>query len=167
MNSPFSIDFAATDGQLPLAEALVVQSAPVGQESPNGGLSFASEELRAVAAEKAFNKVLSAYPGDDEGFLAEYYLAGIDADNGKLDLARRKYQDVADHASANYASIAKLSLAQLDFAQGKINEARAVLRARVPHLSDDRYLASDIAAAAELVRSGALTAATGAALGEL
>jgi histidine ammonia-lyase len=37
----------------------------------------------------------------------------------------------------------------------------------VPHLQDDRFLAPDIAAAADLVRSGALVAATDAALPEL
>src|SRR5215472_16701324 len=97
-------NYQIANRQHALAEAMDVQNAPVGQPAPNGGLSFATEELRAAAAEKAFNKVLSSYPGDDEGFLAEFYLAGIDADNGKMDLARRKYQDVADHASANYAS---------------------------------------------------------------
>jgi histidine ammonia-lyase len=34
------------------------------------------------------------------------------------------------------------------------------LRERVPRLEHDRYLAPDIATAADLVRSGALTAAT-------
>lgn len=129
-------NYQIANRQHALAEALAVQGAPVGQESPSGGLSFANEDLRASAAEKAFNKVLSAYPGDDEGFLAEYYLAGLDADSGKLDLARRKYQDVADHASSAYASLAKLALAQLDFAQGKINEARAVLKDLQEHPTD-------------------------------
>jgi predicted negative regulator of RcsB-dependent stress response len=129
-------NYQIANRQHALAEAMDVQNAPVGQPSPNGGQSFATEELRAAAAEKAFNKVLTSYPGDDEGFLAEFYLAGIDADNGKMDLARRKYQDVADHASANYASLAKLALAQLDFAQGKINEARAVLKDLHDHPTD-------------------------------
>jgi histidine ammonia-lyase len=48
-----------------------------------------------------------------------------------------------------------------------LERARAALRGRVPHLQDDRFLAPDIAAAADLVRSGALVAATGAALPEL
>ena len=38
-----------------------------------------------------------------------------------------------------------------------------MLRAQVPHLDDDRYLAPDIAAAAELVRSGAVAKAAGIA----
>ena len=37
-----------------------------------------------------------------------------------------------------------------------VERVRALLRARVPHLDDDRYLAPDIAAAADLVRSGAV-----------
>ena len=41
-----------------------------------------------------------------------------------------------------------------------LERARARLRERVPRLEHDRYLAPDIAAAADLVRSGALTAAT-------
>jgi histidine ammonia-lyase len=41
-----------------------------------------------------------------------------------------------------------------------LERARARLRERVPRLDHDRYLAPDIAAAADLVRSGALTAAT-------
>ena len=40
-----------------------------------------------------------------------------------------------------------------------LERARALLRARVPHLEDDRYFAPDIAVAAGLVRSGALAAA--------
>ena len=42
-----------------------------------------------------------------------------------------------------------------------LERVRARLRERVPGLDDDRYLAPDIAAAAELVRSGALVAAAG------
>jgi histidine ammonia-lyase len=41
-----------------------------------------------------------------------------------------------------------------------LERARARLRERVPRLEHDRYLAPDIAGAADLVRSGALTAAT-------
>ena len=43
-----------------------------------------------------------------------------------------------------------------------LERVRSRLRARVPHLEDDRFLAPDIAAAAELVRSGALAEAAGA-----
>jgi len=48
-----------------------------------------------------------------------------------------------------------------------IERVRARLRAHVPHLDEDRYLAPDIAAAADLVRSGAVVAAASIALPEL
>ncbi len=48
-----------------------------------------------------------------------------------------------------------------------LERVRARVRAEVPHLDDDRYLATDIAAAADLVRSGAVAAAAGMALPEL
>jgi histidine ammonia-lyase len=75
--------------------------------------------------------------------------------------------------AANVVAIELLAAAQgCDFhapmqSSVPLERARAALRERVPHLQDDRFLAPDIAAAAELVRSGALVAATGAALPEL
>ena len=48
-----------------------------------------------------------------------------------------------------------------------IERVRARLRAQVPHLDEDRYLAPDIAAAADLVRSGAVVEAAGVELPEL
>jgi histidine ammonia-lyase len=48
-----------------------------------------------------------------------------------------------------------------------LERARARFRERVPRLDRDRYLAPDIAAAAELVRSGALVAAAGVRLPNL
>jgi histidine ammonia-lyase len=42
-----------------------------------------------------------------------------------------------------------------------LEAVRSLLRSKVPHLSEDRYLAPDIAIAADLVRSGALTALIG------
>ncbi|MFI5013605.1 MAG: histidine ammonia-lyase [Hyphomicrobiales bacterium] len=45
-----------------------------------------------------------------------------------------------------------------------LEQARALVRKRVPHLDDDRFLAPDIAMAAELIRGGALIAAAGSEL---
>ncbi|MFG1428256.1 histidine ammonia-lyase [Roseixanthobacter glucoisosaccharinicivorans] len=44
----------------------------------------------------------------------------------------------------------------------RLERVRACLRARVPHLEDDRYFHPDMAAAIDLVRSGALAEAAGA-----
>jgi histidine ammonia-lyase len=48
-----------------------------------------------------------------------------------------------------------------------LERVRALVRARVPRLDEDRYMAPDMAAAAELVRSGAIAAAAGLALPEV
>jgi histidine ammonia-lyase len=48
-----------------------------------------------------------------------------------------------------------------------LERIRARLRERVPRLEHDRYLPSDIAAAADLVRSGALTGVAGVDLPNL
>jgi histidine ammonia-lyase len=45
-----------------------------------------------------------------------------------------------------------------------VQRVRGLVRGRVPHLDDDRYLAPEIAAAADLVRSGAVLDAAGIAL---
>jgi histidine ammonia-lyase len=45
-----------------------------------------------------------------------------------------------------------------------LESARAVLRAQVPHLDDDRYIHPDLAVATALVRAGAVAAAVGVAL---
>jgi histidine ammonia-lyase len=48
-----------------------------------------------------------------------------------------------------------------------LERVRAVVRSRVPHLDEDRFMAPDLAQAAELVRSGTVVAAVGLALPEV
>jgi histidine ammonia-lyase len=76
----------------------------------------------------------------------------------------RRLSAMAENA-ANVVAIELIAAAQgCDFhapmrSSAPLERVRACLRARVPHLDEDRYLAPDIAAAAELVRSGALVEA--------
>ena len=100
---------------------------PVGQ-APPGGPSFPTQAAKNDAVTKAFTKLASDYSGSEEAYIAEYYLAAMALDAGNVDDARKKYQDVADHANANYASLAKLALAQLDFAQNRTGEAETLLK---------------------------------------
>ncbi len=64
--------------------------------------------------------------------------------------------------AANVVAIELLAAAQgCDFhaplrSSEPLERVRALLRARVPHLEDDRMMAPEIAAAAEMVRSGAV-----------
>jgi histidine ammonia-lyase len=72
--------------------------------------------------------------------------------------------------SVNIVAIELLAAAQgCDFhaplaSSGPLEAVRAMLRRSVPHLDEDRYMATDIAAAADLVRSGAVASAAGAEL---
>src|SRR5262249_48488524 len=76
----------------------------------------------------------------------------------------RRLAAMAENA-ANVAAIELIAAAQgCDFhspmrSSAPLERVRACLRGRVPHLDEDRYLAPDIAAAADLVRAGAIVEA--------
>lgn len=116
-----------------LARAIQVQEAPVGPPSPGQNLNFPSQDLKAQAATRAFTDLQNQYPGKDEGLIAGYYLASIKADQGKLAEAEKGYKDVADKADAKYASLAKLSLAQIYFADGRGDQGESMLRDLIAH----------------------------------
>ena len=110
-----------------LAQAIRVQEAPVGQ-SGNGGLAFPSEDAKNQAALKAFTDVQTKYPGTAEGEIAQYYVGSIKADQGKLAEAEKLFLDVSQKGDEKYASLAKLSLAQLYFADGRDAQGEKTLR---------------------------------------
>jgi len=117
-----------------LGEALTLANMPVGQATPGG--SFPSQAAKDDALKKAFTKLATDYSGSQEAYVADYYLGTLALDAGNVDEARRKYQDTADHANANYASLAKLALAQLDFAQNRLSEAETILKGIMDHPTD-------------------------------
>jgi len=119
-----------------LGDAITLTTAPVGQAPPNGATSFATDGSKKDAVTKAFNDIISKYSGSDEAYVSEYYLASMDADGAKLDDARKLYQDVADHAAAGYASLARLSLAQIDIAESRITEGESLFKDLVAHPTD-------------------------------
>ncbi len=119
-----------------LADAITLQAAPVGTAPPNGGPSFPTEVAKREAITKAYNKLISEHSGSEEAYSAELALAASDADAGRMADARKKFQDVADHANAGFASLGKLSLAQLDFAENKIAEAQSILKDLQDHPTD-------------------------------
>jgi predicted negative regulator of RcsB-dependent stress response len=118
-----------------LGEALAIKNAPVGAPNP-GGPSYATQQAKDEAQKKAFTKLASDYSGSEKANIAKYYLGTQALDAGNVDEARKQYQDVADHASPNYASLAKLALAQLDFAQNRNSEAENLLKDLMDHPTD-------------------------------
>src|SRR5580658_9049358 len=117
-----------------LASALALQSAtvgaaPAGSSAPN----FPSQMAKDDSIQKAFNSIISQNSGSEEAYAAEYYLAGIDAGNGKADDALKKYDHVVSGASADYASLAKLAKAQVLFSLNREPEAEALLKDLIAH----------------------------------
>ncbi len=115
-----------------LTHAVEVQEAPVGQ-SGTGGLAFPTQEAKDAEAVKAFTDLKNKFSGGSEAQIASYYLASIQADQGNLAQAEKGFQDVADHAKADYASLAKLSLSQIYFSDGRNVQGEALLRDLIAH----------------------------------
>jgi predicted negative regulator of RcsB-dependent stress response len=111
-----------------LGEAMALSNATVGATAQPGAPSFPTAQAKQDAVNKAFTKITSDYSGSQEAYIAGYYLATQALDAGKVDDARKKFQDVADHANANYASLAKLALAQLDVAENRMSEAETIFK---------------------------------------
>jgi predicted negative regulator of RcsB-dependent stress response len=119
--------------QQALSRAIQVQEAPVGQGSPGAPLTFPTQEAKDKEAIKVFSELAAKYSGTDEGYIAEYYLGCIAADQGKLGEADKRFSSVADSAGKQYASLAKLSLGQLYFAEGKPGPGEKMLRSLMDH----------------------------------
>ena len=111
-----------------LAKAIDIQEAPVGQGRPGTPIAFPTQDAKDKEAIKAFKDLAAKYSGTDEGYIAEYYLGCIAADEGNLADAGKRFSLVADSAGKKYASLAKLSLGQLYFAEGKPGPGEQTLR---------------------------------------
>lgn len=115
--------------QAKLAEAIQIQEAPIiPNAAQNGALSFPNDQAKRDAAIKAFSSVVAEHPGSREGLIAEYYLACIAADAGNLAEARKHFQSVSDSSDKEYASLAKLSLAEVDYNDNKPADGEKLLR---------------------------------------
>jgi predicted negative regulator of RcsB-dependent stress response len=110
-----------------LAAAIRVQEAVVGI-SGNGGLAFPTQEAKDQEAIRVFSDLQSKYSGSAEGQVAQYYLASIKADQGKLAEAEKLYLDVSQKADEKYASLAKFALAQIYFSDGRADSGEKLLR---------------------------------------
>ena len=110
-----------------LTKAIQVQEAPVGP-SANGGPAFPTQEAKDQETLRVFTDLRNKYAGSEEGNIAEYYLGAVKADQGKLAEAEKSFQEVAQKGGQNYASLARLSLAQIYFADGRSDLGERTLR---------------------------------------
>ena len=122
-----------TKREAALYHAIQVEEAPIGPPVPGQNMNFPTQEAKDQVALKEFGDVASAYSGSAEGEIAQYYLGTIFADQGKLAEAEKAFKEVADKGDAKYASLAKLSLAQIYFADGRDNQGTALLQDLMAH----------------------------------
>lgn len=116
-----------------LSRAIQLQAAPVGSPSPTGGISFPTQDAKDQATTQAFSSLAAQYSGSTEGEIAQYYLGAIQADQGKLANAEKSFLEVSQKGDDKYASLAKLSLAQIYFSDGRDAEGEKVLRDLMAH----------------------------------
>lgn len=116
-----------------LFAAMQIQNAQIGPAQNEFMVTFPSQPEREKAAIKAFTDLHAKYSGSDEGYIAEYFLGTNAADQGNLAEAEKRFKDVADNAEKNVASLAKLSLAQVYGAEGKMSDGEKVLRPLMDH----------------------------------
>jgi predicted negative regulator of RcsB-dependent stress response len=116
-----------------LTQAIQVQEASVGGVSGNGSLVFPTQEAKDQESTRVFSRIASQWPGTAEGEIARYYLGSILSDEGKLAESEKDFQEAAQKGDADYASLAKLSLAQIYLADGRTAQAESTLRDLIAH----------------------------------
>ncbi|MBV9506635.1 MAG: tetratricopeptide repeat protein [Acidobacteriia bacterium] len=116
-----------------LARAIQIQETAVGPPTQGASQSFPTQRVKDEAATKAFTDITTKYPGSDEAEIATYYLGSISADQANLAAAEKSFQEVAQKGNERYASLAKLSLGQVYFAEGKLDLAEKTLRDLAAH----------------------------------
>jgi predicted negative regulator of RcsB-dependent stress response len=122
--------------QQDLANAIAIQEASIGGNSPGGGLTYPTLQAREAAAVKAFAELATKHSGSQEGIIATNYLGAIAVDQGKLDEAEKRFKEVADSGDSRMASLAKFSLAQVYLVENKNKEAEVQLRDLIDHPSE-------------------------------
>jgi hypothetical protein len=116
-----------------LADAITIQETQVTPGAKPGPGIFTTETAKQEAANKVFTALATQHSGAREGSIAEYYLGCNAADAGKLDEARKHFEAVAGRGDKDYASLASLSLAEVDFMQNRGADGEKILRQLMDH----------------------------------
>ncbi len=106
-----------------LEAALIVAQAPVGA-SNQGGMSYPTQEAKNQASLKALSEVISKHGGSKEGLIAQYYRGTVEANMGNNSAAQSDLKAVAN-SSSQFASLAKVALAQIDADENRVADAQS------------------------------------------
>jgi predicted negative regulator of RcsB-dependent stress response len=125
------MQYRKTEAHKALNAALDIQNATVGPQAPDGSLTFATQDEKDKALVKALSNVASKYGSMNEGDIAHYYLGTYNADKGNMSEAEKQFKVVVDSGNKNYASLAKLALADIYQSEGKQAEGEKFLRSLI------------------------------------
>jgi len=116
-----------------LHSTMLIQNSTVGASQSEYVVSFPTAQARETAVVKAWRDLATKYPGTEEGDIAEFFLGTNAADAGNLPEAAKHFQAAIDSGSGPYASEAKLALAQIYAAQGKMNDGIQLIQSVIDH----------------------------------
>jgi hypothetical protein len=115
-----------------LGTAMAIAQAPIAPPSTLPGAAqapgtYANENARSEAALKAYQEIITTYPGTPAALTATYESAGELLDLGRAAEAETLFNQVAASGSALYEPMARLGIAQAKVAAGKYDEAVKLL----------------------------------------
>jgi predicted negative regulator of RcsB-dependent stress response len=135
-----------------LHAAQQLQNASIGPQQNELSVSFPTQAERDKAVNKSFTELAAKYSGTDEGLIAEFFLGTNAADQGKLSEAEKRLKVVAD-AGIPYSALAKLSLAQVYAAEGKLTDGEKLVQSLIDHPTPLVSKEAATIALAELIQS--------------
>lgn len=97
--------------------------------------TFANQQAKTQASIKALQDVVNKDGGSAEGFMAQYYLGTLKAQNGDMKGAEADLKTVADSGKESGA-LAKIALAQIYAGENRVPEAQQLLRSIINKPTD-------------------------------
>jgi predicted negative regulator of RcsB-dependent stress response len=118
-----------------LHAAMMIQNSTVGpsQTQSDYVVSYPTAQARETAVLKAWRDLAAKYPGTQEGGIAEFFLGTNAADTGNLADAAKHFQEAIAASDDVYASEAKMALAEVYAAQGKLKEGANMIQSVIDH----------------------------------
>ncbi|MDA0205551.1 MAG: tetratricopeptide repeat protein [Acidobacteria bacterium] len=113
------------DSMAALQEAAVMFSRPVSVDPQPGTQAFVTSGERMREVTEALEKVKVDFPGTSAASAADYYYALFDMETEDYAAAKTKLQSAISGADVEYASLARLALADVLIAEDDVAGARA------------------------------------------
>jgi predicted negative regulator of RcsB-dependent stress response len=116
-----------------LHAAMQIQNSTIGPSQSPYTVTFPTSQARKTAVVKAWGDLIAKYHGTEESDIAEFFLGTTASDDGNLPEAAKRFQAAIDSGSGPYASEAKLALAEVYAAQGKVNDGVKLIQSVIEH----------------------------------